>query len=247
MKDAELLRYSRQILLPEIGIEGQQRLAASRALVVGLGGLGSPVAIYLAAAGVGTLDLVDDDKVDLSNLQRQVLHTSDRIGSAKTDSAAQALRALNPATRLVTRHERLRGHDLDAAIANADVVLDCSDNFETRFAINAACRAAHRPLVSGAAIRWDGQVTVFDGRPGSPCYRCLYDEHGLEETRCSETGIVAPLVGVIGSVQALEAIKLLCGTGENLAGRLLRLDALRMRWRETRLHRDPDCPVCARD
>jgi adenylyltransferase/sulfurtransferase len=244
MDDDDLLRYSRQIMLPELGIAGQQRLREGSALIVGLGGLGSPAAMYLTAAGIGTLALADDDRVDLSNLQRQVLHTTQRIGLAKTVSAGQGLRALNPAPRLVLHHTRLRDAALRAAVAEADVVLDCSDNFATRFALNRLCHALHKPLVSGAAIRWDGQITVFDGGPGGPCYRCVYDEDGEEALSCSENGVIAPLVGIIGSMQALEAIKLLCGVGEALSGRLLILDALRMQWRELRLRPDPSCPVC---
>ena len=246
MDDAELLRYSRQIMLPEFGIEGQRRLQAARALVIGLGGLGSPVAMYLAAAGVGTLELVDDDRVDLSNLQRQVLHSTQNIGLQKSLSAKLGLQALNPTTQLLVHDTRLQGDALRDAVQNADLVLDCSDNFATRFALNRVCHEQRTPLVSGAAIRWDGQVTVFTGQPGEPCYRCLYTEEGEEELRCSENGVIAPLVGIIGAVQALEAIKLLCSVGQPLAGRLLMLDALRMQWRELRLRPDPACPVCSR-
>jgi adenylyltransferase/sulfurtransferase len=246
MDDDALLRYSRQIMLPELGIEGQERLQGARALIIGLGGLGSPAAMYLAAAGVGTLDLADDDRVDLSNLQRQILHTTATIGHEKTASAQAGLQALNPLTRLNLHKTRLEGEQLHAAAAAADVVLDCSDNFATRFALNQACQTTRTPLVSGAAIRWDGQITVFDGEPGGPCYRCLYSEKGEEDLRCSENGVVAPLVGIIGAMQALEAIKLLCGVGEGLAGRLLILDGLRMQWRELRLRPDPACPVCGR-
>ena len=244
MDDNELLRYSRQIMLPEIGIEGQQRLRNARVLIVGLGGLGSPAAMYLAAAGVGTLELVDHDQVDLSNLQRQILHNGERIGQAKTSSAAETLRSLNPEVKLILVDRRLDGKALTDAVAAADLVLDCSDNFDTRFAINLACQGSQTPLVSGAAIRWDGQIAVFDPRSDGPCYRCLYPEDGEEDLRCSENGVVAPLVGIIGAMQALEAIKLLCGTGESLSGRLLVFDALRMQWRELRLRRDPSCPVC---
>ena len=245
MDDNELLRYSRQIMLPELGIEGQQRLQSSRALIIGLGGLGSPAAMYLAAAGVGTLHLVDHDTVDLSNLQRQILHTTGHIGIAKTRSAEIGLQALNPETVVILAQGRLQDAALRDAVRDADIVLDCSDNFATRFAVNAACHALRKPLVSGAAIRWDGQVSVFDGRPGSPCYRCLYTEDGEEDLRCSENGVIAPLVGIIGATQALEALKLLCDVGESLGGRLLLLDALRMQWREIRLRPDPACPVCA--
>jgi adenylyltransferase/sulfurtransferase len=244
MDDSALLRYSRQIMLPDIDVVGQERLLASRALIIGLGGLGSPVAMYLAAAGVGTLEICDDDRVDLSNLQRQVLHTTARIGETKVASARVTLNGLNPDVRVVERAQRLDGAALDAAVEAADVVLDCCDNFATRFAANAACHRHATPLVSGAAIRWDGQVGVFDQRPGSPCYQCLYDEEGQEDMRCSENGVVAPLVGIIGAVQALEAIKLLCGIGETLASRLLVLDGLRMQWRELQLRADPACRVC---
>lgn len=245
MDDDALLRYSRQIMLPELGIDGQQRLRNARVLIIGLGGLGSPAAMYLAAAGVGTLELADDDQVDLSNLQRQVLHTTDRIGLNKAHSAQAGLNAINPETQLIPRDTRLQGDALHSAVDAADLVLDCSDNFATRFALNQLCHELQTPLVSGAAIRWDGQITVFDGLPGSPCYRCLYTEEGEEELRCSENGVVAPLVGIIGAMQALEAIKLLCGIGETLGGRLLMLDALRMQWRELRLKPDPACPVCS--
>ena len=245
MDDADLLRYSRQIMLPELDIDGQSQLSASRALLIGLGGLGSPAAMYLAAAGVGTLELCDGDEVDLSNLQRQIVHTTDRIGEAKVTSAATCLHALNPGVKLLPRHARLAGPELEAAVNAADVVLDCSDNFATRFAVNAACRHYHTPLVSGAAIRWDGQISVFKQTADGPCYRCLYSDVGDDDLRCSSNGVVAPLVGVIGAMQALEAIKLLCGIGESLDGRLLVLDGLRMQWRELRLRRDPGCPVCA--
>jgi adenylyltransferase/sulfurtransferase len=242
MQDEDLLRYSRQILLPEIGIEGQQQLLDSRVLVIGLGGLGSPASMYLAAAGVGALHLVDDDDVDLSNLQRQVAHTTASIGQSKVGSAATTLAALNPTVKITTLESRLDGAALDDAVAQSSVVVDCSDNFATRFAVNASCQRQRRPLVSGAAIRWEGQVSVFDGRP---CYRCLYDELGNDDQRCSDNGVISPLVGIIGSMQALEAIKLLCGCGETLGGRLLLLDGLRMQWRALRLRPDPNCPVCS--
>ena len=245
MDDPTLLRYSRQIMLPELGIEGQQRLGDSHVLIIGLGGLGSPAAMYLAAAGIGTLTLVDDDVVDLSNLQRQVVHTTARIGMPKTESAAVALTALNPDTEIHRQTQRLHDDGLRAAVADADVVVDCSDNFATRFALNAACQALRTPLVSGAAIRWDGQISVFNGQPGGPCYRCLYPHDGEEELRCSENGVVAPLVGIIGTMQALEAIKLIADVGVSLSGRLLVLDGLRMQWRELRLRADPACPVCS--
>lgn len=247
MDDAELLRYSRQILLPQVGIEGQQKLQSSRVLIVGLGGLGSPAAMYLAAAGVGHLVLADYDRVDLTNLQRQIVHRSADIGRPKVESARDTLLALNPLVQVSTLAERLEGEVLAREVTAADVVLDASDNFATRYAVNAACVHARTPLVSGAAIRLEGQVAVFrPGRDDSPCYRCLYPQEGgeLEET-CSQTGILAPLVGIIGSVQALEAIKLLLGIGETLCGRLLVLDAAALEWRTLRLRRDPHCPVCA--
>ncbi|MGD8308369.1 MAG: molybdopterin-synthase adenylyltransferase MoeB [Chromatiales bacterium] len=244
MDDETLLRYGRHILLPEIGIEGQERLIASRVLIVGLGGLGSPVAMYLAAGGVGRLVLADRDRVDLSNLQRQIVHRTADIGRPKVDSARDGLLALNPACRIETVPDRLEGERLIDQVAAADLVADCSDNFRTRFAVNAACARTGTPLVSGAAVRTEGQVAVFTGRPGEPCYRCLYGDEGPEEDTCAETGVLAPLVGIIGSVQAAEAIKWLAGLRQGLAGRLLALDALGMAWRSLRLASDPACPVC---
>ena len=245
MTDDQLLRYSRQIMLPAFGIDGQQRLLDARVLIVGLGGLGSPVAMYLAAAGVGTLVLADFDAVDLSNLQRQILHTTDRIGMTKVDSALRALTALNPQVRLEAIKGSLNDTNLGTIVAAVDLVVDACDNFPTRFAVNAACAAARVPLVSGAAIRTEGQVAVFSGQPGGPCYQCLYPrDGGLDET-CSANGVLAPLVGIIGSIQATEAIKLLAGLGEPLVGRLLLLDALTMEWRTLRLPPDPACPICA--
>jgi molybdopterin/thiamine biosynthesis adenylyltransferase len=245
MDDDALLRFSRQIMLPDIDVAGQELLLRSRALIIGLGGLGSPVAMYLAAAGVGTLEICDDDAVDLSNLQRQVMHTTDRIGKPKVESALKTLRALRPDIELIGRPQRLVDESLDQAVDAADVVLDCCDNFATRFAINSACHRQKTPLVSGAAIRWEGQITVFDQKPESPCYRCLYSEDAPEDESCSENGVVSPLVGIIGAMQALEAIKVLCGAGTSLSGRLLAFDGLRQQWRELRLKRDPKCPVCA--
>jgi adenylyltransferase/sulfurtransferase len=245
MTDDQLLRYSRQILLPDLGIEGQERLRASSALVVGLGGLGSPVAMYLAAAGIGRLVLADFDAVDLSNLQRQILHTTAQIGRPKAESARVALAALNPAVELVTVKRSLTEETLPAIVADVDLVLDCCDNFATRFAVNAACCAAGVPLVSGAAIRLEGQVTAFSGRPGGPCYQCLYPRDGGIDETCSANGILAPVVGIIGSIQATEAIKILTGLGEPLFGRLLLLDATLMQWRSVRLPSDPSCPICS--
>jgi adenylyltransferase/sulfurtransferase len=248
MNDSQLLRYSRHILLPEIGIEGQEKLLASSALIVGAGGLGSPAAIYLAAAGVGTITLADGDAVDLTNLQRQILHTTQSIGEPKSVSGRAALARINPEVRVVALQKRLRGEELDRLAASSDVVLDCSDNFATRHAVNRACAARKKPLVSGAAVRFDGQVSVFDLRDErSPCYHCLFPEDAdLEEVRCAVMGVFAPLTGIIGSVQAAEALKLLTGAGESLNGRLLILDALAMQWRSVKIARDPACAVCAK-
>ncbi len=247
MNDQQLLRYSRQIMLPEFDIEGQQRLLDARALIIGLGGLGSPVAMYLAAAGVGTLQLVDFDRVDLSNLQRQIIHANGDIGQPKVVSAARRLRELNPDTRLILSQTALQEEALMEAVAGADVVLDCSDNFSTRFTLNAACASQHTALVSGAAIRFEGQVSSFDLRHSDgPCYRCLYHDEAELDAGCTQNGVLAPLLGMIGGVQACEAIKLLAETGQSLHGRLLLVDALEMEWRSIRLRQDPDCPVCAR-
>jgi len=244
MNDEQLLRYSRQILLPQFGVEGQERLMASTVLVVGAGGLGSPVALYLAAAGVGRLIIADFDRVDLTNLQRQILHATDRIGTAKAESARRTLHALNPEIEIVPIGRRLEGELLQEQVAASDAVVDGSDNFATRFAVNAACVATGRPLIAGAVIRWEGQVSVYTGRPGDPCYRCLYGNGGEVEDTCSENGILAPVAGIVGSIQATETLKVLSGVGTTLAGRLLILDALEMRFRTLTLTRDPACPVC---
>jgi adenylyltransferase/sulfurtransferase len=246
VNDQQLLRYSRHILLPEIGIEGQQRLLDARVLVVGAGGLGSPAAYYLASAGIGTLVLADGDTVDLTNLQRQILHRESAVGQPKAESGAQTLAGLNPECRVIPIAERLAGERLNEEVALADVVLDCSDNFATRHAINRACVDQNRPLVSGAAIRFDGQLSVFDRRrDDAPCYHCLFPEaEDVEEVRCAVMGVFAPLTGIVGTVQAAEALKLLIGCGESLAGRLLLLDSLAMEWREIRVPRDPACTVC---
>ncbi len=247
MNDNQLLRYSRHILLDDIGIEGQQRLLAAHAVIVGAGGLGSPAALYLAAAGVGRLTLVDDDAVDLTNLQRQIMHATARVGVAKTESARQALAAINPEVEVVAVAERVDGARLAALLAGAGVALDCSDNFATRHALNRACVAQRVPLVSGAAIRFDGQISVFDPRAGdSPCYACLFPpDQQFEEISCASMGVFAPLVGIIGSMQAAEALKLLLGIEPSLAGRLLLLDARAMEWSSIRVARNPACPVCA--
>jgi adenylyltransferase/sulfurtransferase len=246
MDDAQLLRYSRHILLSELGVDAQQRYAQSRALIVGVGGLGNPVAQFLAAAGVGTLTLVDPDRVDLTNLQRQILFDSTVVGQPKVEAAKARLGAVNSEVHIVTVPTRVGQGELAPLVAEADVVIDCSDNFATRHAINRACVAARKPLVSGAAIRFDGQIAVFDLRDErNPCYHCLFGEGAeFEETRCATMGVFAPLVGMIGAAQAAEALKLLAPAGRSLAGRLLLLDALAMEWREVVVRKDPSCPVC---
>ena len=245
MNDDQLLRYSRQIMLPEFDVAGQQALLDAKALIIGLGGLGSPAALYLAAAGIGSLTLVDHDTVDVSNLQRQIIHDQDSLGRTKVESAAARIAALNPATRVDAIPRRLPGTDLTDAVAEAQVVLDGTDNFSARYAINAACVQCKTPLVSGAAIRLEGQVTVIDPRrDDAPCYRCLYGDAGDEALNCAENGVAAPLVGIIGSVQAMEAMKIVAGVGKSLAGYVLHLDAKRMEWRKFRLTKDPGCPTC---
>ncbi|MEW5888842.1 MAG: molybdopterin-synthase adenylyltransferase MoeB [Pseudomonadota bacterium] len=246
MNDQQLLRYSRHILLDPLGIEGQEKLLAARALVVGAGGLGSPAALYLAAAGVGTLVLCDGDTVDLTNLQRQVLHHTRDVGRPKARSGRDTLALINPEVEVIALEQRLEGEALEAQVAAADVVLDCSDNFATRHAINRACVRHRKPLVSGAAIQFDGQVAVFDQRqPGSPCYNCLFPEGAdVEEVRCAVMGVFAPLTGIIGTTQAAEALKLVAGCGQSLNGRLLLLDGLNMEWRSIQLAKDPGCTVC---
>ncbi len=248
MNDQQLLRYSRHILLPEIGIEGQQKLLDAHALLIGAGGLGSPAALFLAASGVGNLTLCDGDKVDLTNLQRQILHRTASIGVPKAASAQAALAEINPEVRVIALNERVDEMRLRELVAQADVVLDCSDNFTTRYALNRVCVQLGKPLVSGAATRFDGQVTVFDLRHAySPCYYCLYPEQAqAEEMRCAVMGVFAPLVGIIGSLQAAEALKLLLDAGASLCGRLLVMDALRMELRSLKLNKDDSCAVCGK-
>jgi molybdopterin/thiamine biosynthesis adenylyltransferase len=247
MNDEQLLRYSRQIMLPQIDVEGQRRLLGATALVVGAGGLGSPAAIYLAAAGVGHVIIADDDRVELTNLQRQILHGHGDLDRLKVESARDSLFAINPDVRVTPVAERLAGPRLAREVGRADVVLDASDNFATRFEVNDACLRAGRALVSGAAVRMEGQVSVFlPARADSPCYRCLYREGEDPEQTCTDNGVLAPLVGVIGSLQALEAIKVVLGLGEPLCGRLLLFDGMSLEWRVLQLHRDPRCPACAR-
>ena len=245
LSDQQLLRYNRQIMLDEIGIEGQERLMRTRALLMGLGGLGSPVAMYLASSGVGTLELVDHDAVDLSNLQRQIVHTTGRVGTAKTASASLTLTELNPDTKIYTQERKLEEEALIEAVGAADIVVDGTDNFATRFAINRACYITTTPLVSGAVIRMEGQVSVFTPGVGdSPCYNCLYHEAPNTPTTCAENGVLGSVAGIIGTIQATEALKMLLGIGEPLRGRVLLLDALSMQWQIIRLKRHPQCPTC---
>ncbi len=245
LNDSQLLRYSRQILLPEVGVRGQQRLLDASVLVVGLGGLGSPVAMYLAASGVGRLIVADDDRVELSNLQRQIIHADTAVGQFKTDSARRTLQSLNPEVSVETVCVRLDAETLPAQIARADVVVDGCDNFATRHAVNRACVAAGRPLVSGAVVRMEGQVAVFTPAPDSPCYECLYADGISADESCVQNGVLAPVAGVVGAVQAVETIKLLLGIGEPLVGRLLLFDGARMEWRTLTIPQNPTCPVCS--
>jgi adenylyltransferase/sulfurtransferase len=245
MNDEQLLRYSRHIMLPQVELAGQEKLLASRVLVVGAGGLGSPAAMYLAAAGVGQLTIADHDVVELSNLQRQLLHRETDIGRDKAASARETLMTINPDIQVTALPYSLLDENLDEQVRLANVVLDCSDNFTTRFNINAACVNARIPLVSGAAIRFEGQLAVFDSRQeNSPCYSCLYKEAGEEQQTCAETGVLSPLVGIIGSMQALEAVKIILSLGDSLCGRLVVFDGLQHEWRTLRLSRDPACSVC---
>lgn len=246
LTDDDLLRYSRHILLNEVGVEGQELISGAHALIIGAGGLGSPVALYLGSAGVGHITVVDNDTVDLTNLQRQVAHTVNRVGSPKVSSIQIALTEINPGVQVTTVQKRADAALLDALVAQADVVLDCCDNFSTRHAINAACVVHKKPLVSGAAIRFDGQVTVYDPRDAaSPCYACVFPpEATFEETRCATMGVFAPLVGIIGTIQAAEALKLISGAGRPLTGRLLMLDGRSMEFTEVRVGRNPACTVC---
>lgn len=245
MDDRQLLRYSRHILLQQVDIAGQEKLLRARVLLIGLGGLGSPAAMYLAASGVGHLVIVDHDKVELTNLQRQIVHTTASIGENKVTSATKQLKALNPDIAITAINRKLDEAGLLEQARAADVVVDASDNFATRFAVNRACVKAKKPLVSGAVVRFEGQVAVFrPDLPDSPCYRCLYAESNEPEEVCAEFGVLAPVAGIVGSIQATETLKLLLGTGQTLTGRVLLLDALTMEWRELKLRKDPACPVC---
>jgi adenylyltransferase/sulfurtransferase len=247
LNDQELLRYSRQIMMPEIDVAGQLKLKQAKVLIVGLGGLGSPAALYLAAAGVGHIELVDFDSVDESNLQRQIAHSVSSVGQAKVDSATEAILRVNPQCKVVTHNRRLDDECADLVFSSVDVIVDASDNFATRFLINKKAMQANKIVVSGAAIRFEGQVSVYDFRTDqSPCYACLYQDISEEQMTCSETGVVSPLVGIIGSVQAMEVIKVIVGVGKSLVGKLLLLDAFTMEWRAIRFKRDEHCPVCSK-
>lgn len=249
MDNDQLLRYARHILLEDIGIDGQNKLLRSHVLIIGAGGLGSPAALYLGAAGVGHLTLVDHDSVDLSNLQRQIAHTTTRVGQAKVASAGQALHAINPHIKLSCIQQKAEGSLLDNLVRSADVVLDCSDNFATRHAINAACIAHKKPLVAAAALQFDGQISVYDSRqPDSPCYACIFPpQTDFKEVQCATMGVFAPIVGIMGSMQAAEALKLLCQIGTSLAGRLLMLDGRSMAWTEMQIKRDANCAICGKE
>jgi len=246
MNDEQLLRYSRQIMLPQIDISGQEKLLSSRVLIMGMGGLGSPVAMYLASAGIGHLVLVDDDVVELSNLQRQIIHSDQDIGLSKVASAKHTIQNLNSEIEVTCFEKRLDETELDKEIAAADIVIDGTDNFSSRFAINKQCVKNKTPLISGAAIRMEGQVSVFNKTPSSPCYRCLYKDEGELDASCSNNGVLSPVVGIIGSIQANEAIKVLLDIGETLDGKLLMFDAMQMEWRTLKLKKDPCCPLCSK-
>lgn len=244
LTDPQLLRYSRHLLLPQIDIEGQQKLLAASVLIIGAGGLGGPVAMYLAAAGVGRLYLADADQVDIGNLQRQIQFGQADIGRYKVNATQDTVNGINPEVQLIPLIRRLEGSELHDRIAAVDLVLDCTDNFDSRFEINAACHQAGKPLISGAAVGFDGQVSLFANRPDSACYRCLYPEQGMDDQSCSQSGIIAPMVGIVGSLQALEALKLLTGAGQGLDNRLLVIDGLNLQTRILQFKRDPACPCC---
>ncbi|TQV81412.1 HesA/MoeB/ThiF family protein [Aliikangiella coralliicola] len=244
LTDNQLLKYSRQIMLPKIDIDGQQKLLDSHVVVLGVGGLGSPVAMYLATAGVGELTLIDDDKVDLTNLQRQIIHRLSAIDKDKVESAEDTLQKLNPECRLNPINARLDEEALTEIVGKANIVVDCCDNFSTRFMLNRVCFKLRTPLVSGAAIRWEGQLSTFTMQPEMPCYRCIYEEDTFDDQTCSQNGVAAPLVGIIGSMQAMEAIKLITGAGNPISGRLMLFDALDMEWRSIKFKQRAGCPVC---
>ncbi|MAW33214.1 MAG: molybdopterin biosynthesis protein MoeB [Proteobacteria bacterium] len=249
MDDKQLLRFSRHILLPEIGIDGQERVLDAHALVIGAGGLGAPVSMYLAASGIGKLTIADGDTVDLTNLQRQIIHATPDIGKKKVLSAKETLEALNPNTLVDLLDKKLSGDELSKAVSIADIVLDCSDNFETRHQVNRACTQFKKPLVSGAAIRFEGQISVFDqSKPNSPCYECLYPaDSDFEETKCAELGVLSPLVGLVGTIQAIEALKILMEIGDPMIGKLLLVNGLSADWKVLKLLKDPACTACHQD
>ena len=248
MNDDQLLRYSRHILLDELGVSGQEKIISSKVLIIGAGGLGSAAALFLGSSGVGQITICDDDRVDLTNLQRQIIHNTESIGERKVDSAKKTLNLINPEVTVDTIESRVSGDHLEELVDQSSVVLDCSDNFETRHNVNKACVKSKTPLISGASIKFDGQLVVFDSRqPNSPCYQCLFpEEKNLEETRCAVMGVFSPLVGIIGTAQAAEALKLISGTGQQSWGKLFLFDALSFEWRSIKLNKDPACPVCAR-
>ncbi|MFT7688077.1 MAG: molybdopterin/thiamine biosynthesis adenylyltransferase [Candidatus Azotimanducaceae bacterium] len=244
MKDEELLRYSRQVMLPEIEIAGQEKLLASRVLIIGLGGLGSPIALYLAAAGVGHLLIADDDKVELSNLQRQIIHGTKNIGQYKTDSAIESILDLNPNTRVTNVDTRFTAASLKEAAKDIDLIIDATDNFESRVVINRVSIETKTPVIYGAAIRLEGQILVYDAKDDSPCYECLYRNMDDKQLNCAENGVAAPIVGIIGTMQAMEAIRLLVGIGESAAGYLHVFDGKEMNWQKLKLPKSPNCPSC---
>lgn len=245
LSDEQLLRYSRQIMLPGIDVAGQEKILNASVLIIGLGGLGSPVAMYLASAGVGQLILVDHDEVEVSNLQRQIIHGMDSVGESKVSSAQARIQQLNPDCQVEIHASKLSEENVDQLVAQVDVIVDCSDNFTSRFLLNRASVRYQVPLVSGAAIRMEGQLSVFDPKKSdSPCYRCLYDESGSDDLSCATNGVLAPVVGIVGSIQALETLKLIAGCGEPVVGKLMIFDMATMDWRTMKLKKDPACPVC---
>ena len=246
MNDHELLRYSKQIMLPQIDIEGQQKINDSTILIIGMGGLGSPTALYLAAAGVGHIVIADFDQVELSNLQRQIIHSTSDIGDDKVNSAKAKLLELNPNIKVTVANEIIHSDNLASLIKDVDVVLDGTDNFESRFEINKACVECHKPLISAAVIRFEGQISVFKGyEVDQPCYQCLYSEEGNGRESCVENGVLAPVAGLVGTIQALQAIKVLLGLGDQLCGELLLIDGLDLSFRKVKIAKDPECPICS--
>ncbi len=245
LTDSQLLKYSRQIMLPQIDIAGQEKLNNAHVVIVGLGGLGSPVAMYLATAGIGKLTLIDDDQVDQSNLQRQIIHNQNSMGKSKVTSAKETLKALNSDCSVKTIDKRLNEEELQILLSGVNVLVDCCDNFETRFLLNRVCFKTKTPLVSGSAIRWEGQLTTFTMQENTPCYQCLYDDNSSTDQTCSQNGVVGPVVGIIGSMQALEAIKVIAGAGELCVGELTLFDGLDMSFNKIKFSKKNECPVCS--